>query len=156
MEKKIFGVASVQECYLADANAIDKSFVAAELNTINQVFKEYTGQTLFNSSDPKNKKVNIISSKFGDQFIIHPKVAKTRTCKSLKDIAFKFCCTKQVLAVSFTLKLQSWEASASVNLVTNINHRNEQFKYFSFLEYPHKHQQLEPRTLDPTHILTNL
>ena len=49
--------------YLADAEAIASSFIHAELNCINRVFKETTGQYLFKTNVNKNMKVNKICAK---------------------------------------------------------------------------------------------
>ena len=50
--------------YLADAEAIASSFIHTELNCINRVFKETTGQYLSKTNVNKNTKVNKICTKF--------------------------------------------------------------------------------------------
>ena len=53
--------------YLADANAIGDTFVHTELNAINKICKQYTGQTMFKTSDIKRVKINKISEMFGNK-----------------------------------------------------------------------------------------
>ena len=48
------------------------------------------------------------------------------------------------------------EKNATVPMDMQIKHRNENFEFYAFPEYSSVHNQLEPRTLDPTHILMNL
>ena len=109
--------------------------------------------------------MNVLSGKFGDESIIMLQSTKLKSCKSLKDIAFKVVSSgsvpKGVLACSvanikYSLQLTKWEESSSIPLKMDIQHRNESFTFFSFPEYSTKCNQIEPRTLDPTHILTNL
>ena len=61
-----------------------------------------------------------------------------------------------VVRIQHSPQYNNWKKSASIPLDIYINHRNENFELFSFPEYSEKRKQLEPRTLDPTHILTNL
>ena len=152
--------------YLADAQTIAPSFVVAELNAVNKVFKKITNQYLFFHSDSKSQKVNKICSKFGDQSMWQQQHRhQLKNAKSLKDIAFKMVSSalvpNVVIAVSVAcikhaMEIKQWENDATVPLTVHIKHHNKYFQIFSFPEYSEKRQQLEPRTLDPTHLLTNL
>ena len=152
--------------YLADAQAIAASFVVPKLNAINKVFKELTNQYLFFHSDSKPQKVNKICSKFGDQSVWHQENRRQlKNAKSLKDIAFKMVSISavpkakiavNVASIKHCMEIKQWENEATVPLTVHIKHCNEVFEMFSFPEYSEKRQQLEPRTLDSTHLLTNL
>ena len=92
-------------------------------------------------------------------------INKSQNAKTLKDICFKIVSSgsvpKAVITVSVarikcTLEINKWQNSATIPMETYINHRKGQFKFFSFPEFLEKRQQLEPRTLDPMHVLTNL
>ena len=152
--------------YLADAEAIASSFIHAELNCINRVFKETTGQYLFKTNVNKNTKVNKICAKFGDMSEVHQQQSTSyRNLKSLHNMALKIVSSgdvpKPVIAVSiarikYTLDYPTWITKFTTPSEIFINHRNETFKCFSFPEYSEKRNQIEARTLDPTHLMTNL
>ena len=151
--------------YLADANAIGHTFVHTELNAINKICKQYTGQAMFRTSDIKRVKIDKISEMFGNKSLWKEDSASIRNPKSLKDIAFKEVSSgnvpKAVIAVSVSrikhhLEHKSWEDTSHIPLQIYIEHKQEVFKLYSFPEYSQERKQLEPRTLDPTHILTNL
>ena len=152
--------------YLADIQVIASSFLVAELNDINKVFKTFTSQNLFLQSGSKSKKGNKICSKFGDQSMWQQQHrCQVKNAKTVKDIAFKMVSSalvpKAVIAVSVThikhrMEIKQWENDATVPLKVHIKHHKEDFEMFSYPEYSKKRQQLEPRTLDPTHLLMNL
>ena len=151
--------------HLCDAEAISKSFVVAELNVLNKVFKCYTGQYAFNASDRKDVKVNKLSSKFGDSSTWLRERNVRKSAKSLKSMCFKIVSSgkvpKPVIVVSaarihYHLTYNEWENSSTVPMKVFIPHRQEYFNLFSFPEYSNTRECLEPRTFDPTHILTNL
>ena len=88
-----------------------------------------------------------------------------RKISKLKHLAHKVVCSgevpKLVIActlarIEHSLKYNEWKLSSTTPLDIFIEHRNENFELFSFPEYSQKRNQLELRTLDPTHILTNL
>ena len=152
--------------YLADAEAIASSFIHAELNCINRVFKETTGQYLFKTNVDKNTKVNKICAKLGDMSEVHQQQSTSyRNLKSLHNMALNIVSSgdvpKPVIAVSiarikYTLDYPTWITKFTTPSEIFINHRNETFKCFSFPEYSEKRNQIEARTLDPTHLMTNL
>ena len=142
--------------YLADATAIFSSFVHAELNCLNKVFMEYTGQFILKSSDTKAVKVNKICTKFGDMSVMQWQHSnnKSQNAKSLKDICFKIVSSgsvpKTIIAVSVacikcTLEINKWQNSATIPVVTYIHHKKEKYKFFSFPEFSEKvnNQNLE-------------
>ena len=150
---------------MCNAEPIAKSFIVPELTALNKVFRTYTGQNFLKSSDKKDVKINRISEKFGDQSVLKHENKSVKNLKSLKDIAFKLVSGGQVpKAVIVTnvarikqeIKLHKWKKNATVPMQMKIKHKNENFNFYSFPEYSNVHNQLEPRTLDPTHILTNL
>ena len=152
--------------YLADAEAIASSFIHAELNCINRVFKETTGQYLCKTNVDKNTKVNKICAKFGDMSEVHQQQSTSyRIPKSLHNMALKIVSSgdvpKPVIAVSiarikYTLDYPTWITKFTTPSEIFIDHRNETFKCFSFPEYSEKRNQIEAHTLDPTHLMTNL
>ena len=151
--------------HLCDADAIQSSFVVAELNALNEVYKRFTKQSLFNKSDKKEFKVNKICKKFGDETTWKSNTAICKSPKSLRDHAFKIVSSgmvpKAVVAVSMarikhTLTVDTWMKDAPIDLKLFIEHRNEFFDLYAFSEYSQERKVIEPRTLDPTHILTNL
>ena len=151
--------------YLADANAIGDTFVHTELNAINKICKQYTGQMMFKTSDIKRVKINKISKMLGNKSLWKEERGSIRNPKLLKNIAFKEVSSgnvpKAVIAVCVSrikhhLEHKSWEDTSHIALQIYIKHKKDVFELYSFPEYSEEWQQLEPRTLDPTHILTNL
>ena len=88
-----------------------------------------------------------------------------RNLKSLQDMAFKITSSGQVpkpitavsiARIKYTLNYSNCITKFTTPTEIFINHRNETFQCFSFPEYSEKRNQIEPHTLDPTHIMTNL
>ena len=120
---------------------------------------------MFTSSDINHVKINKISQMFGDKSLWKEKKDCIKNPKSLKDIAFKQVSSvnvpNPVIATSVGrikhhLEHKSWEHTSHILLKIYIKHRKEYFQLYSFPEHSTICQQLELRTLDPTHLLTNL
>ena len=115
---------------------------------------------MFKSSDIKHVKINKISQMFGDKSLWKEKNECIKNPKSSKDIAFKQVSSanvpKPVIATSVGRIKHHLEHTSHIPLEIYIKHRKEYFQLYSFPEYYTMCQQLEPRTLDLTHLLTNL
>ena len=90
--------------YLSDAEAINSSFIVAELDLLHEIIKKHTGKILFKASDNKSIKVNKISQVIGYQTILNIVKKKQHDIKSLKDLCYKIISSgsvpKAVLATS--------------------------------------------------------
>jgi hypothetical protein len=51
---------------------------------------------------------------------------------------------------------EHWEQQATVPLRVRVPGQSEPFELYSYPEYSSQRQQIEPRFIDPTHILTNI
>ena len=150
--------------YLSDAEAINSSFIVAELDLLNTIIKKHTGRILFKANDNKTIKVDKISKVIGDKTIVDIVKQKQTEIKTLKDISYEIINSgsvpKAVLATSVAcikcyLQINEWIEKSTLPMEIQIQHFNETFQLFCHPECSEKHQQIEPRTVDPTHMLTN-
>ena len=164
---KKFGIILGQKCYGNIILQIMKQLnhLVMELDAMNEEFKSKTNHPLFLKSDNKKTKVHKLWQKFGRTEFPAEGVNLQMKVPKLKHIAHKIVSSGEVpkciiactvARIQHSLQYNNWKKSASISLDIYINHRNENFKLFSFPEYSEKWKQLEPRTLDPMHILTNL
>lgn len=151
--------------YMQDAKIVAKSFIHKELDALNKVYKKFFKQNLFKSSDLKETKVNRLVGKFGkgnEWFPSRMRKSNPKTLLSLaKDIIKSKRVPKSVIAcpVAFLMhrhKVGDWKESFTVPNKIPIPHKGILFDLYSFPEYNASRDQLEPKCLDVTHILTNL
>ena len=67
---------------------------------------------------------------------------------------------KTILASSFChiqheLHFHDWKMSHKIPIATHIGPLNRHFQFFAYPEYDIKRNEVEAKTFDPTHILTN-
>ena len=130
-----------------------------------------TGHKFFISGIPKAVNVNNISKAFGaDEFmallIWHENLKrKVKTLQILsKEILMHedYKVTQLQVALANAMhreKCKKWIEDCPINLlgyVPDINSNHVLFQMFSYPEYNKKRKQIEHRTLDYTHILTNM
>lgn len=151
--------------YLQDAKVVSKYFVNIELDAISKIYKLYFNQKLFNTDDRKQIKVNNLVHLFGDKSTCCTSHAYTYQPNRLSAICKKYLKSasipKAVIAVpvafiTHLLQLEDWENSFTVPMNIPISWKNINFKLFSYPEFNIERNQLEPRCLDVTHLLTNL
>ena len=108
-------------------------------------------------------KVNQLGFILGHTDVITPKKSKPKLL-SLKDLAvqkLKESVPSDVLKVAlasfdFAIKLPLWMDKCPLQMSYNIPLESSNFDVFSYPEYCATRQQIEPRVIDPSHILTNL
>ena len=108
-------------------------------------------------------KANQLGFILGHTDVITPKKSKPKLL-SLKDLAvqkLKESVPTDVLKVAlasfdFAIKLPLWMDKCPLQMSYNIPLESSNFDVFSYPEYCATRQQIEPRVIDPSHILTNL
>ena len=58
--------------------------------------------------------------------------------------------------IKYQFDYEEWYEKRTIPLDVPIHHRKETSNLFCYPEYSDKREQLEPRTIDPTHMFTNL
>ena len=150
--------------YLHSANSIAHFFIVKELDIINDIVKLYTGQYIFKKSNCKEVKVNKLCAKFGDKSTWSSGHKRLKYVKSLKSMCLQLT-KKDVLkkvirvvaaGIKYQFDYEEWCQNKTIPLDVPTHHRKETFNLFCYPEYSEKRQQLEPRTIEPTHMFTNL
>ena len=111
----------------------------------------------------KLQKANLFGFILGHSDLIHPKRPKAKL-KSLQELAcdeIKLSVPMEVLRVvlaqfNFRIMLPLWMDRSPVPICYEIPIEPDTFDVFSYPEFCAKWQQLEPRIIDPSHVLTNL
>ena len=145
-----------------------------EITQIGKVLESYTGRGFYSTQLSKSRKVNIICNAFeGSNFIQENKrirQANINCIKTLvqlsKGIILNSLYPTVCLQVSYANALHKvtkskWMQQAEIPLTVTIPRKLAQkppvdFEIFCFPEYSEKREQLEPRTLDYSHILMNM
>ena len=159
---------------LTDASKLNKKCIQSEVQAIAGVLKYHTGRSFANSKMTKIEHVNSVVSAFGsNNFIAVPEKRSQSTSRkvySLKSMARKIirqnefpkCVLQSALAeLKYMYVHRQWRAKACLPQFANIPDINETgeervMEYFSLPEYDEQRCQYEPRTVDYTHILTNM
>ena len=149
-------------------NPLLRISTAYELDYFAQVVSKMSGcKLLYPKSATKATKVNILSKYFSDKSVWFPKhpLKKHQELESL----FTLCRTvimssyypKTILAASVCritheLEFHDWRMNQNIPIRTYITPIQQSFEFFAYPEKSEKRNQIEPRTFDPTHIITNL
>ena len=156
---------------LTDPNVLNKSCTVPELAVISRVIEHKTGRKFYMSSAPKAVNVNLLTQAFGGDTFLHiptrsvNKKTKVKTLQHLaKDVLLDDTYKVEQLQVALanvvhTEKREHWLHNCPIHLSAYIPHVWEdhlEFEMFSYPEFSLKRQQVEHRTLDYTHILTNM
>ena len=152
--------------FLSTSESIDNNFTVAELEMIGDVYKEYTNDDLkWKKSDHKAVKVNLLSSKFGDNSSIEAKVIRKKCVPKLFNIAKKLIMKptypKNVLAsaaakVYHMESIENWINASTIPLEFHIADSNIKHEAYCYPEFCTTRNQFEMRLLNPTHLLTNM
>ena len=151
---------------LSSTNAIYANMTNHDLDIAIHVFCKVESKTVplgikLNAS--KLIKANQLGFILGHTDVITPKKSKPKLL-SLKDLAvqkLKESVPTDVLKVplasfDFAIKLPLWMDKCPLQMSYNIPLESSNFDVFSYPEYCATKQQIEPRVIDPSHILTNL
>ena len=161
-------VASLLQSKMCSAEVIAKEFFVYELDMIAEVLHTITHKRrLFKKSANKQTKVNLISKFFGDKSIWYKEI-KTKHRKevpTLSTLASEYMLQsvypKPLLAACASRlhheeEFREWRMSSLAGYSTYLDPLNCAVENFWTPEFSQKRNQIEARTFDPTHILTNL
>lgn len=162
---------TVEDLYvgvLQDANSLKKIKVD-ELKIIAKVMSRFTnGRIWYDTDQTKAPNVNIIARAFETETFVE-EVRNTNTDRNKPSSLFHMC-RKVIQSENYPTKsLQSsyanvlhiynkrkWIEDCKVPMKYPVPFRDTEIEIFSYPEYSEKRKQLEPRTYDVTHILTNM
>ena len=161
-----FNCSELYEFAFSSTRAIYRSMTVHDLDIVINVLRKWEcaecplGMKL-NCS--KLQKANQLGYIFGHTDTILPKRLKPKM-KSLQELAtdeIKMCIPVDVLRVAlaqfdFRLMLPIWTERCPLPISYEIPIEPHSFEVFSYPEFNVRRQQLEPRLIDPSHILTNL
>ena len=152
---------------LESAKSIATNFYAYELDYIAQVVSKMSGcKSLYPKSANKATNVNMLSKYFGDKSLWFPKiqVRKHNKIESLFTLSRAVIMSKyypktilaaSVCTITHELEFYDWKLNQHIPIITYITPIQQAFEFFAFPEKLEKRNQIEPRTFDPTHIVTN-
>ena len=140
--------------HVADHEAIESSFLVIELDAMNVEFKSKTNHSLFLKSDNRKTKVHKLWLKFGKSELPSEGINLQRRVSKLKHLAHKIVCSGQVprsviactvARIEHNLKYNDWRMSLTIPLDMYIDHKNENFELFSFLEYSQEKESVRTK-----------
>ena len=159
---------------LTDGNELYKVCILKELSIIATEIRCFTGRLWFSASFLKAENVNIIVSAFGGTKMHVNESLRRKEKKFQPDtlVVLSSCILKnetypvEHLQISLGTVVQrqqnnDWYANATCPLVAPVPHEHnsslvKRMEFFCYPEYNELRKQLEPRTFDFTHILTNM
>ena len=160
---------------LHDSKILVSRCTKDEIGIIGTVLEMYTCRAFFNATFMKAKNANIITRAFeGNNFVqefsktrhVHlkknPEILKQQCLKLLVDKRYPLLPLQVSYAnATHVVKSMDWELKSKIKLSVKIPRKiaglpNIQFQLFSYPEFSQRRNQLEPRTLDFSHVLTNM
>ena len=159
---------------LCDSKVLIAKCTRDEIRIIGNVLESYTSRAFFNATFTKARNANIITRAFeGTNFV--QEVCKPRPVRMKKDPdGLKQQCLKLILDRSYPLlplqvsymnitnwvRMTNWAMQSKLQISVKIPMKiaglpDIQFQLFCYPEFSAQRQQLEPRTLDFSHVLTN-
>ena len=151
---------------LSSTHAIHERLTTHDLDIVINVLRKWESKDCpvgIKLNEQKLRKANQLGFILGHTDLIEPK-KRTPKMKTLVDLSLdcaKVLVPTAVLRVAlatfdFRIKLPLWMDKSPVPISYEIPVEPFSFDVFSYPEYNVKRQQIEPRIIDPSHILTNL
>ena len=163
---KTFHINNFYDRCLSSAHVIQDNFTSIELNTILKFVKEQASHRLhIPSFIGKIDCINALAYLLAHTDTIYPKGKKLKAMLPLRvmcHIKLKNEVPLNVVKVAcaewlFDLLLPKWLERSPVPVVYSIpSTYQDDYSIFSYPEYNSYRSQIEPRIIDPSHILTNL
>ena len=159
---------------LTDAHELTRMCTLKELNIIATELRCFTGRIWFSSNNVKAENVNIIVSAFNGVKLANVDSSRRKEKRFQPDpLVLLACCAMKIetypvehLQISLGTIIQrtnsaNWVANKTCPLVVPIPHAHNSslvrpMELFCYPEMSAERHQLEPRTFDFTHILTNI
>ena len=150
--------------HMRNGQQIYKSFHVPELDIIvKELLNDAPENSLYKTLNNKADKTNFLATLLGVHLRI-PNRNRPKSMLSLRHLAFmtlRSYIPLQLLRVAaarvtMTKELQKWRHEGPIPNETAIPVEPYTFKYFSYPDYDEQRSTLQPMSIDPTHILTNL
>ena len=156
---------------LTDASSINKKFTTLEIIQIGKTLEQRTGCKFCKATVTKAVNANSIAQAFlGEGFIDIPtkKTKASKSFPSLQKLAKQILLSEDYKLLQLQISLanalhrerrEDWFEKSPIYMWGYIPHVWEEhtmIKFFSYPEYSSERKQIEFRTLDYTHILTNM
>ena len=160
---------------LCDSKILVSKCTKDEIRIIGIVLETYTCRAFFNATFTKAKNANIFTRAFeGNNFVQefsktrhvclknNPETLKQQYLKLLVDKRYPLLPLQVSYAnVTHVVKSMDWKLKSKIKLSVKIPRKiaglpNIQFQLFSYPEFSQRRYQLEPGTLDFSHVLTNM
>jgi hypothetical protein len=146
-----------------------KKLLVVEMNSIAGVVKQVTGKEIYESNMKKHDKVNILNRIFGTGHNVEMKHAVPKLPRSVKSLAAqcrqvitRSTYPKEVLAAAvchytFPAVEEKWEKHCTLpSHIINLPFINKEHRVYWYPEYDEYLGENLMRSLDPSHLLTNL
>ena len=160
---------------LHDSKVLVAKFTKDEIRIIGTVLELYTSRAFFNATFTKARNTNIITRAFeGTNFVKEVSKPRPVQMKTNPD-SLKQQCLKLLLNRSYSLlplqvscanvtnwvRMIDWAMQSKIQMSVKIPRKmaglpDIQFQLFCYPEFSEERKQLEPRTLDFSHVLTNI
>ena len=145
---------------LTDKHELSSQCRHVELNAIGDALKTASERQVFLKSDSKSKKVDTILYLFGGQDFYDTSIRKVKPLKQLcSNIVgeWELLILQCIYAKACHVKNKMfWKSRCTVEMTGHIPILSCNYPLFSFPEFSSVRQQIEPRTMDYTHMLTNI
>ena len=160
---------------LCDSKLLVAKCTKDEIRVIRTVLESYTSRPFFNASFIKARNANIITRAFeGTNFVQElskprpvlmkttPGMLKEQCLKLLLDRSYPLLPLQVSYAnVTNSVKMMDWAMKSKIQMSVKIPRKiaglpDIQFQLFSYPAFSAQRNQLEPRTLDFSHVLTNI
>ena len=157
---------------LKNPKNLAKCTTIPELKIIASILRHYTGRSWITAKMKKAQIVNSISSAFGGtEFLQVPEpktkavISKRPSVKSLKEAAMSFvmdekypvlCLRISIANALHAINTEEWYKRSHVPIHYEIPNSEEVYESFSLPEFNEERNQVEPRTMDVSHMLGNL
>lgn len=151
--------------HMRTSHCIHHAFTIPELDLIIHNFLQYSDmKQIIKDLKGKSDKSIFLARLLKVRVCRPSKVGKINCIWSLRHLAMKVVqdvipvhCLKVALATAtFKNKLQEWRENSPIQIATKIPVPPYSFYYFSYPEFDEDNDKLIPRSVDPSHILTNL
>ena len=160
---------------LHDSKVLVAQCTKDEIRIIGNVLESYTSRAFFNATFTKARNANIITRTFeGTNFV--QEVCKPRpVCMKKDSDSLKQQCLKLILDRSYPLlplkvsyvnvtnwvRMTDWAMQSKIQMSVKVPRKiaglpDIQFQLFCYPEFSAQRKQLEPRTLDFSHVLANI
>ena len=160
---------------LQDAKVLMSKCVKDELGVIGNVLHSYTGRAFFSTSFLKAKNANLIARAFEETIFVQQIRRRKATPQNRNPCSLVEACTKILLQKSYPIltmqvayakitnwvSMSNWIKASRIQMVVKVPRflaglAPTDFRLFCYPEFSENRHQLEPHTLDYSHVIMNV